>query len=115
MSTFDDMNKPALIELAEAWHMDTKDKTSKELREELLEMSKYDCPGCIYFVHDVNLQSLGFPVIMSKNGNACRQLKTILPIMVKGCPEFLDGTEGKSRDARHRQSKRSTNGDFPLL
>jgi len=108
---FDEMNKPALIELATKWHMDVKGKTSIQIREQLEELSRFDCPGCIYFVHDVNLASLGFPVVMAKNGNACRQYKSILPVLVSNCAEFLDGTEEKSRDARHRQSKRSTNFD----
>ena len=110
----EEMNKPALIELGESWHMDTKGKTSRQLKTELQELSRYDCPGCIYFIANQNLASLGFPVISDRTGNACRQYKSILPVLVSGCPEFLDGTEGKSRDARHRQSKRTTNGEIPF-
>lgn len=115
---FDAMNKPELLKLAEQWHLkDTKHLTAKQLREALTERARYDCPKCIWFEADVNLQSLGFPVISSRNGDACRQLKTILPVLVTRCPEFQpnQGQDGKSRDARHRQSKRKTNGEQKTL
>lgn len=109
---FEKMNKPELLALAEQWHIDdTKDMTSKMLRAKLQELERYDCVKCIYYVHNENLAALGYPVISSRLGDACRQLKTILPVLVSNCPEFNAGGIGKSRDARYRQSKRATNSE----
>lgn len=108
---FDTMNKPDLLLIAEQWNVDTKNLTAKEIRLALTEKDRYDCPKCIWFEGNINLAAAGFPVVSNRNGDACRQLRTMLPVLVTNCPEFLNGTEEKSRDARHRQSKRSTNGE----
>ena len=113
---FDAMNKPDLLVIAEEWGIETKGLTAKQIREALAELDRYDCPKCIWFESNINLAAAGFPVISSRNGNACRQLKTILPVLVTNCGEYLpnEGQDGLSRDARHRLSKRKTNGQMTL-
>ena len=107
---FESMNKPELLALAEEWHVkDFSSMTSKMLRTSLTELEGIDCVKCIHFLHDIKLAEFGYPVISSRKGDACRQYRSMLPVLVRNCAEFNGGGIGKTRDALYRQSKRSTN------
>lgn len=107
---FESMNKPELLALASKWHVeDYSNMTSKMLKSALKELEGVDCVKCIHYLHNVKLAEHGFPVVSSRTGDACRQYRSMLPVLVRNCAEFNGGGIGKTRDALYRQSKRSTN------